>query len=475
MANPTPKEKDAGTSLGADAWRRLKQNRLAMVSLGFIALFALVGFTAPVFWAPHITHFSPGRDANESIGNSPPGARAVSASYPTYDGDKAGFAVIDLDNDGVIACHRTQWADGTPGPLECPELRLVTVAARFYDDLFKDYDRASGDEEPIGGMRNGDGYITFLEYPKDDLEVSNRFRGLGLTGPDAFRKLDIDKDHVISLWEVVERSRYLQYTSFEESGARSYEPFILKHDQNRDLRLTLDEYPGAPELHTFHLGTDTAGRDILTRLMYGLRLSITIGLLSTLVSLFIGVLYGAISGYAGGRTDNIMMRIVDILYGLPFMFLVILIMAIVQDRNDPVTVFILLGCVQWLTTARVVRGQVISLKNREFIEAQRALGAGRLNIVLKHLIPNALGPVIVYATLLVPAVILEEAFLSFLGLGLSDSLGKMIAEAANDTNLKAYPWQIIFPGAALAVTLFALNFLGDGVRDAMDPQLRGKK
>ncbi|HRE89025.1 MAG TPA: ABC transporter permease [Myxococcota bacterium] len=474
MAKPNPKKKDAGTSLGADAWRRLKQNRLAMVSLIIIAAITFVGYTASLIWAPHVTHFS-ATEQNQPLANRPPGTRAISVTYPTYDGDKAGFSVIDLDNDGVIACQRTQWADGTPGPLECPELRLITIAARFHDDLFADYDRASGDEEPAPGALNGDGYLTFREYPKDDLEVPAQFRGLGLTGPEAFRKLDIDGDHVVSRWEVVERSRYLRYTSLEKSGARSYEPFILNHDKDKDLRLTLAEYPGAPELHTFVLGTDNAGRDILTRLIYGARLSITIGLLSTLVSLLIGVLYGAIAGYAGGRVDNVMMRIVDILYGLPFMFLVILIMAIVQDRDDPVTVFILLGCVQWLTTARVVRGQVLSLKNREFIEAQRALGAGRLNIVLKHLIPNALGPVIVYATLLVPAVILEEAFLSFLGLGLSDSWGKMISEGANITSLQAFPWQIVFPGAALAVTLFALNFLGDGVRDAMDPQLRGKK
>lgn len=470
----TTKKKDAGTSLGADAWRRLKHNRLAMVSLVIIAAVMFVGYTAPLIWAPHITHFSP-TEQNQPLANREPGTRAISVTYPTYDGDKAGFSVIDLDNDGAIACQRTLWADGTPGPLECPELRLISLAARFYDDLFADFDTARGDAEPVPGTIDHDGFLTFREFPKDDLDVTSQFRGLGLTGPEAFRKLDIDKDHVVSRWEVVERSRYLRYTSLEASGARSYEPFILNHDTDKDLRLTLAEYPGAPVLHTFILGTDNAGRDIMTRLLYGARLSITIGLLSTFVSLLIGVLYGAIAGYAGGRTDNVMMRIVDILYGLPFMFLVILIMAIVKDRDDPVTVFILLGCVQWLTTARVVRGQVLSLKNREFIEAQRALGAGRLNIVLKHLIPNALGPVIVYATLLVPAVILEEAFLSFLGLGLSDSWGKMISEGANITSLQSFPWQIVFPGAALAVTLFALNFLGDGVRDAMDPQLRGKK
>jgi oligopeptide transport system permease protein len=474
-AKPAPSpEPEAGHSLGADAWRRLKKNRLAMVSLFIVGAVAFVGYTAPILWAPHVTHFDPSADQNQPLANRPPGTKAISASYPSYDGDPAGFAVIDLDRDGFITCHRTTWKDGTPGPLECPELRLAGLAARFYDDLYADFDTAVGDAEPSNEIAR-DGYLTFREYPKDDEDLAPQHRGLGLAGPDAFRKLDIDQDHILSRWEIAERSRYLRYTSFEPSGARSYTPFILNHDEDKDLRLSLAEYPGAPELHTFVLGTDNAGRDILTRLIYGARLSITIGLLSTFVSLFIGILFGAISGYAGGRVDNIMMRFVDILYGLPFMFLVILIMAIVDDRDDPITIFVLLGCVQWLTTARVVRGQILSLKHREFIEAQRALGASRANILFRHLIPNALGPVVVYATLLVPAVILEEAFLSFLGLGLSDSWGKMISEGSNITSLADFPWQIVFPGLALALTLFCLNFLGDGVRDAMDPQLRGKK
>jgi oligopeptide transport system permease protein len=445
-----------------------------MVSLFIMAAIAFVGYTAPILWAPHVTHFDPVADQNQPLANRPPGTKAISATYPSYDGNPSGFDVIDLDRDGFITCRKTTWPDGTPGPLECPELRLATLGARFYDDLFADFDTALGDAEPSTTIAR-DGFLTFREFPKDDDDLAPLYRGLGLAGPDAFRKLDIDGDHVLSPWEIAERSRTLRYTSFEPSGARSYAPFILNHDSDQDLRLSRAEYPGAPELHTFVLGTDNAGRDLLTRLIYGARLSITIGLLSTLVSLLIGVLYGAISGYAGGRVDNAMMRFVDILYGLPFMFLVILIMAIVDDRDDPITIFVLLGCVQWLTTARVVRGQVLSLKHREFIEAERALGAGRLHILLRHLIPNALGPVIVYATMLVPAVILEEAFLSFLGLGLSDSWGKMISEGANITSLTDFPWQIAFPALTLAITLFSLNFLGDGVRDAMDPQLRGKK
>lgn len=459
-------------SLGKDAWRRLKRNKLALASLCVVGLIAFVGYTAPILWAPFVTHFSP-TEVHTTLPNAPPGTRDVSHEYPSWDGDARGFDVIDLDRDGFIACTRPTWADGTPGALACPELALAETAASFYDELFKSYDRATGDVEPEKGQRDGDGFVTFREFPKDDLDLPPALRGLGLAGPAGFRKLDVDGDHVIAPWETLERGRYLRYSALPVGGGqRGFERFVDAHDGDGDLRISRAEYPGAPELHTFVLGTDYIGRDILTRLLYGARLSITIGLLSTLVSLLIGVLYGAIAGYAGGRVDNVMMRIVDILYGLPFMFLVILIIVVVDARDNPVVVFVLLGCVQWLTTARVVRGQVLSLKRREFIEAQRALGASRANIVLKHLIPNTLGPVIVYATLLVPAVIIEEAFLAFLGLGLSDSWGKMLSEGASSLD---YAWQVAFPGLALALTLFALNFLGDGVRDAMDPQMRGRR
>jgi len=461
------------TSLTRDAWHRLKQNRLAVASLAIVLLIAFCGYTAPILWAPYVTHFSP-HEQHNTLANLPPGTRDISDESPAYDGDPAGFDVIDLDRDGFVICRDTAFTDGSPGPLDCPELALAELANSFYDELFKTYDRATGDAEPRRPGHDGDGWLTFREFPKDDLDLQAHLRGLGLAGPEGFRKLDIDGDNVLSPWEVTERSRFLRYSTVPEGGGqRGYDAFIHAHDLDGDLRLARAEYPGAPLLQRFAFGTDYIGRDLLTRLLYGARLSITIGLLSTLVSLLIGVLYGAIAGYVGGRTDNVMMRLVDILYGLPFMFLVILVIVVVDQRDDPVLIFVLLGAVQWLTTARVVRGQVLSLKHREFIEAQRALGASGPNIVLKHLIPNTLGPVLVYATLLVPAVIIEEAFLAFLGLGLSDSWGKMISEGAAAASLSSYPWQIVFPGLGLAVTLFALNFLGDGVRDAMDPQLRG--
>jgi oligopeptide transport system permease protein len=223
-------------------------------------------------------------------------------------------------------------------------------------------------------------------------------------------------------------------------------------------------------------GTDLAGRDLLTRTLYGGRLSLAVGLAATLVSLVIGVTWGAVAGYRGGATDNIMMRLVDLLYSLPFMFFVILLVA--YFGRHLILLFLALGAVQWLTMSRIVRGQMIQLRGQDFVQAVVALGAPHRRVIFRHLIPNLLGPIIVYATLTVPAVMLEEAFLSFLGLGVqppASSWGLLAAEGASAiTAIETAWWLILFPGLALGITLFSLNFLGDGLRDALDPRLRNQ-
>ena len=246
---------------------------------------------------------------------------------------------------------------------------------------------------------------------------------------------------------------------------------MREYDKDGDRKLTQGEFVGVPEPHTHLLGCDNLGRDLLTRLIYGGRISLAVGLLATFVSFVIGVTWGATAGFLGGRVDNLMMRFVDVMYGLPFMFIVILLMVVLG--KEIYLLFIALGAVQWLTMSRIVRGQVISLKNREFVEAAEAIGVSKPLIILRHLIPNALGPIIVYSTLTVPAVMLEEAFLSFLGLGVQPpaaSWGSLASEGRQ--YMEEFPWLILYPSLALAITLLSLNFLGDGLRDALDPQLK---
>lgn len=223
----------------------------------------------------------------------------------------------------------------------------------------------------------------------------------------------------------------------------------------------------APPSSHHWLGTDVFGRDLLTRILHGGRISLLVGLIASGVALIIGVSWGAVAGYAGGRIDAFMMRVVDILYALPFMIFVVLL-TVVFGRSL-LLLFLAIGAVEWLTMARIIRGQVQALKQQEFIEAAVSIGLSRWSILRRHLIPNAIGPLIVYTTLTIPAVMLLEAFISFLGLGVqppASSWGSLISDGVE--TMEEYPWLLIFPGIALSVTLFALNFLGDGLRDALD-------
>jgi len=221
----------------------------------------------------------------------------------------------------------------------------------------------------------------------------------------------------------------------------------------------------------FWFGTDENGRDLLVRTLHGGRVSLSIGLVATLVSLVIGVAWGAVAGFIGGRIDAAMMRIVDILYALPFVFFVILL-TVVFGRNI-VLIYVAIGAISWLDMARIVRGQAISLRRKEFVVAAQAAGVSTFGIVRRHILPNTLGPVIVYVTLTVPSVILTESFISFLGLGVqepSTSWGVLISEGAR--TMETAWWSLVFPGAFLTTTLFCFNFIGDGLRDALDPRDR---
>ena len=280
---------------------------------------------------------------------------------------------------------------------------------------------------------------------------------------DAWHRLAKNKLAIAGLWIVGALSllcflgplvRFLPDAIRPAGLSYSYE------EQNLDSRV-------APPNARHWLGTDQLGRDLLSRILFGGRVSLMVGLCATAVSLTIGVLYGAIAGYMGGKLDMVMMRTVDILYSLPLALFVILLMVLVG--RSIVLIFVAIGAVEWLTMARIVRVQVMSLKKQEFIEAAIALGLRKRRIILRHIIPNALGPVIVYATLTVPGVMLLEAFLSFLGLGVQppmSSWGSLIKEGADW--MEDAPWILISAGAVFSLALFSLNFLGDGLRDALD-------
>jgi oligopeptide transport system permease protein len=433
-----------GTSLWADAWKRLKKNRAALTGFGVVLFMTICALGYEVI-AAYGTQFDMEEQHNFVVAK-PPGARSVPSEHYSMMAPKGDYAFDAIDTNGD----------------EYIEPREIEAAYRSYEFRAIDTD--------------GNGTLDYDEYAAAPLS---------LPAPNAFIP-NCEK------WSVIRRSlapiEHPQVFGCEagedgvidqkEAGklielvnAGEAQDILTRFDTDEDGLLSKSEYTGLPEPATNWLGTDQLGRDLLTRMVYGARISLAVGFLATFVSFVIGVSWGATAGFLGGKVDNIMMRIVDVMYGLPFMFLVILLMVVFGQ--EIFLLFLALGAIQWLTMARIVRGQVISLKGQEFVEAARTIGVSNRAIIFRHLIPNALGPIIVYATLTVPAVMLEEAFLSFLGLGVQapqTSWGALISEGRQ--LMETAPWLIFYPGAALAVTLLSLNFLGDGLRDALDPQLR---
>jgi oligopeptide transport system permease protein len=283
--------------------------------------------------------------------------------------------------------------------------------------------------------------------------TNNEERGTSLT-EDAIKQLQKNKMAMLGLFVLL----FMIVISF-------LTPWIAPYSYDEQF---LELGATAPSAAHW-LGTDTLGRDQLTRIMYGSRISLMVGFIATAVALTIGVLWGAIAGFLGGRVDAVMMRIVDALYALPFTIFIILLTVIFG--SSMLLLFLAIGAVEWLTMARIVRGQVLTIKRQEFVEAAISMGLSPWRIISRHLIPNVLGPVIVYTTLTIPSVILLESFLSFLGLGIqppASSWGSLISGGVE--TMEEYPWLLIFPGLVLTITLFSLNFLGDGLRDALDPR-----
>lgn len=403
-----PKAKVApGVSLGIDAWRRLRRNRVAMLCLVTLITIGLLAFLTPLL------PLQPPDHVMTKLQYEPP--RYSPLWEKTY----------EIDWDAI---------QKTPQRLEQTRHEL-TLAAQTLAEA-----RQGSDQAAIAAA---------------DRNVEKKENELADIVQRPYRSAGYPNLNWLSRWMV--RVRYRVF------GEWSLGPVC---------------------------GRDEFGRDILSRVFWGARISIIVGLVATFVSLVIGVTYGAVAGYVGGWVDDVMMRLVDVLYSIPFIFVVIFILTILSQEDikrdlesrgiDRITIFyFLVGAIYWLTMSRVVRGQVVSLRNEQFVESARAMGASQTRIIFRHILPNLLSVVIVYLTLTIPRVMLFEAFLSFLGLGVEPpdvSWGLLANEGIKViTPLKIYWWLILYPSAALGITLFALNFLGDGLRDALDPKLTSKK
>lgn len=319
------------------------------------------------------------------------------------------------------------------------------------------YDRVYGDYVKVSG--------SLLPYPKADT-IDPALKRIAARGRFEIASYTQDGARLTATLQSARPIDERLLALFERSDLFGAATVTERADEGRKLAITVPV-----RTQYFLFGTDANGRDLLTRTLFAGRISLSIGFLASLVALVIGVLYGAISGYAGGKTDLFMMRMVDILYSLPFIFFVI--MLVVFFGRNFILMFLAVGAVEWLDMARIVRGQTLSIKRQEYVQAAEAMGVAPLRIVTRHIIPNTLGPVIVYMTLLVPRVILLESFLSFLGLGVQEpmtSWGVLIADGAR--NIQGAPGMLLWPSFFMVTTLFALNFLGDGLRDALDPKDR---
>jgi oligopeptide transport system permease protein len=471
---PPPRaETVPGTSLWLDAWRRLLKNRLSVAGMVVVFVMTVLSLLAGI-----LSPFSP--TAQERwIGSRPPMFR-----HPTVKNEmrlKRG-EVADLPPEAISGEGRHEVTLTVEKISDDDNLRLKVVRGRIREIRIETGARLV----PAFSVRGDLEYLTSLD--DQDHPIGDRITDITLRvgGDPPFPVPESSDRKTVSVGV-----RWVRLAWAEPGIVK----VTLEDDRVADLtvagqptdRITVSgrevlriELDGEELAHTHLLGTDQSGRDLLSRIIYGGQISLGVGLAATIVSLLIGLLYGAFSGYFGGRVDNLMMRFVDILYAIPFMFLVIILL--VNFGRNIWILFIALGAVQWLTMARIVRGQVLSLKEKEFIEAARMAGAGHLVMVFRHLIPNVMGVVVVYTTLTIPAVILQESFLAFIGLTVQSGSGESKESwgALVNQGVQALGsggdrwWLLVFPSLAMAMTLFSMNFLGDGLRDALDPQQKGR-
>jgi oligopeptide transport system permease protein len=505
-----------GNSLTKDAWKRLKKNKMAVISIYVVAIYAFLSLFAsilPIYsyreiildhqhLRPSLTrtagelmvekqlkefYFSAYRDGRIELSEAE--EAKVQEMSPNEKWDYF-YEIGTRENIPLTPAEQRKldnMLDDIATELQF-DVREITYTAD--DGSSTDIEKLSVDEltriysEVIG-------YLTIDQINQAGdheirQQVENRVKVENQGVPDAelqrlidqaFEDLSEKEERQMRINNLVSKIegevKYLaedQLTEIAEAGEAEF-PLTTDLEINEELTATVK----ASKLHDrrYFLGTDYSGRDMLSRIIYGGQVSIAIGFIGTITSVLIGIVVGAFAGYLGGKVDYILMRIVDVIYGLPYMLLVIIMMAIF-GRNI-LNLFFALAIVSWLTVARMVRGQIISLKNSEFVEAARSMGASTRRIIFRHLVPNSLSVIIVFSTLRIPAFIMMESFLSFLGLGVQApyaSWGALVGDAVEGMSL--YPWRLFFPALAMTLFLFAMNFLGDGLRDAFDPQSKNQ-
>lgn len=392
----------------ADAWRRLKKNRLAMLGLIGVILIMLFGVLGPYFF-----------DAS-------------------YSDQKNAFKNLP------------------------PRLELFEIDEGVFAYVSRDYAFFIVDE-------NGNNLRNLERVNKEEVLVGRTEVGEVLSPSQIRQQREETVKANVNFYQFGEELIELDYSNKLQPGVTEYEDFFKITYKDKTVESPVKSTPNL----AYPFGSDSLGRDLLIRVMYGARISLLVAFVATIVNFIIGVTYGAISGYEGGQTDNIMMRIVDIINSVPLTLYIILLMVMIKSQGGLGTIIITLGTVYWVGMARLVRGQVLALKEQEYILAARALGVSTSKIVFKHLVPNAMGPIIVSMTMMIPTAIFTESFLSFIGLGVSAPMASWGTLANNAlSGILTYPYQLFFPAMAIALTMLSFNFLGDGLRDALDPRLR---
>ena len=391
----------------ADAWRRLKKNKLAMVGLVLVVFIVLFGVLGP--------YFTP-------------------VSYSDQQNDYKNLP---------------------------PRLSLYVLTDELAVYVSNDYNMFAVDN---------DGVLTHLKEIETTAALNRSFVGQVMSPAEkkkAQQEAQVNAESHVKHYAYGDEEIVLDYSNKLIENAEDEYDIIITYGDNTATETTRTIFN-----KKFPFGTDVLGRDLLTRVMYGARISLLVALVATLVNFVIGVVYGAVSGFKGGKVDNIMMRIVDIINSIPLVLYIILLMVLVGNKGIW-TIVLAIGTVYWVNMARLVRGQTLALKEQEYVLAARTLGVSTSNIIRKHLIPNAMGPIIISMTMMIPSAVFTESFLSFIGLGVSAPMASWGTLANNALpGLLTYPYQLFFPAMAIAITMLAFNFLGDGLRDALDPRLR---